>query len=237
VYKLSVRDVTPEFIRSFFPNESIIKAKSLPYSNNVIFKNIVIYGYPGSGKTTLANSMVEMAVNKYGSRNVNARMDEDGGLGKLIDSLDKKLVNILFSDNTTLVKQDKKVLSDYFKMRNIYKHMFDTNYGYILSIIALHRYHGIPIELRTCLDGIIFRDTSLNPYDRRIIEQFTGDNRLIKVLNGCIEGRIEDKKLMNISIFVGRMFSGLLIIPPSSQYLFKEPLTLLEMLEQTKRWR
>jgi hypothetical protein len=228
-------NINKEFIEYFFPEKSLIKYKNprIPYANNVIFKNLIMYGFPGSGKTVLANSLVGIALDKYGKRNVNARISEEGDLTSLLNRcLEPKLINILFSDNTTLVKQDKQTLIDYFRMRNIFYDRFKRSNGYIFSILSLHRFHSIPIELRTCMDGLLIRDTSLNPYDKNILKNFIGNEELFKFMELCSDKRIKQRNLMNISIFIGRTFKGLLNIPPEDRYLFKSAPSLLEMLQE-----
>lgn len=134
-------------------------------------------------------------------------------------------------DNTTLVKQDKDVLMRYFRLRNIFSEEWNIRNGYILSILSLHRFHAIPIELRSCIDGLIIRDISLNPYDKVVLESFIDDNELYAFIKECSDTRISKDRLMNYSIFIGRTMKGIVEILPNKRYFFKPPYSLIEILK------
>lgn len=232
-------DVTSKFLDYYLPDtESILFSdKGIPYANNVIFRSMILFGFPGSGKTTAANSIAGWAVEKYGEEQVNARISEDGSLTNLHQGLRDSLVNILFSDNTTLAKQDSIAIQDHFKLRNIFANQFQKRNGYIFSIIALHRYHGIPVELRSCIDGILIRDISLNPYDRTILKDFIDDDEMFEVATNLTDERITDKDLLNINIYIGRTIKGIVILNPSDKFYFKESVdTNNKLKEFLKTW-
>jgi len=214
--------VNKEFYNYILPSKKVIKySPRVKYpTNNVIFRNIVLYGYQGSGKTSSVRRIVYEAVKKYGQGNVNARMSEDGDLGALLRwGLRPVLVNILFSDNTTLRKIPREELMRYFRIRHIYRERFGLDNGYILSLIALHRFHSIPPELRTTIDGLLIKDSSMNPYDRSVLKRFIGEDNLRLLETLSIE-REKYPDLKSIGIFVGRTFSGLVSLPlPRKDFL------------------
>jgi hypothetical protein len=234
--------VNDYFFSKFFPTiERICHVdKSMPYANNTIYRNFILYGSPGTGKTTTANSIAGHGINKYGINNVNAKFSENGNLEFLMHrGLDpKKLVNILFTDNATLAIHNKETLVKYFTLRNQYfdkrKEMkVDFNHnGYILSIISLHRYHSVPVDLRSIVDAIIIRDVSLNPYDQRVIKQFINDSEISALLNEIADLRFDSRELMNYSIIVSRGKTGILKLNPTDKFYFSEPETMREILRR-----
>lgn len=214
---MSIEDITINrpFFDFILPDKKVILHKPrVSYdSNNIIFRNILIFGGQGSGKTTTANYIAYKAFKKYGSENVNARISEEGDLELLMEKgLENKLVNILVSDNLTLRPLNKNTLMEYFRIRHKFKSRFNESNGYILSIMGLHRIHSIPVELRTTLDGIIIKDSSINPYDRNILKKFIGETHL-KLLDSIAYERDKRPELREYSYFIGRGFSGLLSLP------------------------
>jgi len=226
------------FIKKFFPTKERILHQDprMPWANNVIYRNIIEYGNPGSGKTTLSNSIAGISVDTYGLDNVNARFREDGNLEVLMHrGLEPKLVNILFTDNATLRKQSNDTLVSYFTLRNkfydrFHREPWNLSNGYILSIISLHRYHGINVDMRSVVDAIIIKDVSLNPYDKRIISSFIEDSEQLELLDQIVDLRFDETKLMNYSILVTRNKVGMLNLPPRDVFYFKEPERLIDIL-------
>jgi hypothetical protein len=225
--------INKQFYEYIFPSRrDILRRPKVSYDlNNVIFKNIIIFGFQGSGKTVTANSIAAKAVKKYGQENVNARVSEDGDLGSLIRwSLRPTLLNLLFSDNTTLRKLDRQDLMDYFRVRHIFKDRFNLTNGYILSIIALHRFHSIPVELRTTIDGILVKNSSMNPYDKNILQRFIGPEslELLEKITCETERRPELKRF---SIFVGRNIFGLVSLPIARKNYLEPAFDITEILK------
>jgi len=222
---LQINDVTRTFYKFIFPSKKRIlyTPKTKYETNNVIFKNIILFGFQGSGKTLTAMRIVEEAIKKYGIEKVNAIISEEGDLEELIYfGLQNKLVNILFADNLTLRKIKEDVLRDYFRIRHLYYERFKQNVGYILSILSVHRFHGkgCPIELRTNMDGLIVKDTSLNPYDYHFIKRMIGED-LLNILKLISEYKNRNPRYKKYSVFVSKYFRGVVSFPIPKHNYFK----------------
>ena len=230
--------INKEFFDYIFPSKEVISHKpNVDYdTNNVIFKNILIFAYQGSGKSSTVNSIVQEAINRYGLSNVNARVSEEGDVGSLMRwGLRRTLVNILFADNATLRKQDRSTLMNYFRIRHLFKNRYGMSNGYILSLISVHRFYSIPIELRSNMSGIIFKDTSLNPYDERVIKKFIGSD-FLHFLEEASEKRDETPEMKDFSVFVGRNgFSGIISLPLGNKNYLSPVLDIGEILSRIGR--
>jgi len=212
-----LNDVTNQFFRFLFPPLSKILYKPKTNYDNVMnhikCKVILLYGKQASGKTECVRSIVEQAVKYYGIDYVNASVVEEGELGVLITyGLNKKLINILFCDNITLAKLSNNTIKEFFKIRHFWKSKTNRNYGYILAILASHRIHATPLELRTNLDAIIFRNAPTNPWDRQIVRRFIGEEALDYLIN-LDYSRENVNDLYKLSIVNFKNTTGILVLP------------------------
>lgn len=145
--------------------------------NSIIFKSVLLYGHQGAGKTELVRALTEEAIKRYGKENVNAKWVMKGAyLPALMDlALDNKLIQILFTDNATLSKIPDSIMEEYFAIRHKWYERTKRPYGYILSFVAAHRFHGVNLSLRTDNDVIIAINAPSNPYDRSVIKKYMGE--------------------------------------------------------------
>jgi len=189
-------------------------------TNNILFRNILLYAGIGQGKTELVRSLGEVLVHKYGLENVNLMKSSDGRLDLLISNLDNKLVQVLFSDDLTSRKIDMPTLRNYLRIRHIWKEKFNRTYGFIFSILNVHRFFNTSPLLRSNLDAIIFKSCSTNPFDFHTINRFIGTEALddletIEML------RLNNPEYRSYSIFLARRRVGLLYLPLAKRDYFK----------------
>jgi len=210
-----LQDKTTYFYSFIFPD--IDKITYVPkvnyFTNSIKFKNIVIYAKQGEGKTEVVRKLVEEAVKKYGEENVNAVVSEEGDLESLMNyGLNHKLVNILFCDNATLAKLKDHDIRKYFQIRHKWYNLTKRNYGYILSIIACHRFFSIPLTLRTYIDCSIWRNSATSPFDYNIVRKFI-NNEGMEFLEGVELAREDNPELNIFSVFSIKRNIGLLLTP------------------------
>jgi len=178
-------------------------------TNNIIFRDILVFGFQASGKTETARTIAERLCKYYGTRNVNCVVSEKGNLGLVLRyGLKNKLVNFLFIDNLTLQKVSRETLHQFFKSRMLLEEYYGRRQGYILTLLALHRFFSIPVELRTPMGGIIVKNSSLNPYDRAFIKRLIGEET-ITLLDKLETERLKKPKLRGLAYFKCRSFSGI----------------------------
>jgi len=210
-----LRNNTDYFLSKLFPDMSLIKyTPETEYeTNNVIYKNVILYGKQFSGKTETVRAIVEKAIEKYGMENVNACVVQSGELELLIElGLNKKPIQLLFCDNLTLVKPPKQVIQNFFKIRHYYRMLTGNNNGLIITFLAAHRFHGIHIALRTDFDFLIARNSPTNPWDYNIMKRFIGEEG-ISIMEVLEEERFTKRDLFRFSVFYSRRKRGILELP------------------------
>jgi len=170
-------------------------------TNNILHTSGIVYGSIGSGKTELFRSITEKAVKKYSEERVSSCTSPQGSIRKLIFwGTRPKLVNLLYADDITLRRIDKKVLSAYFKLRHIFKETWKINQGYILSMLGVHRFHSSPTELRTNMSFLIVKNIPSNPFDYSIMKKYLGEEHM-KILSNLERLRMKDPKYKKYSIY------------------------------------
>ena len=240
------------FLSYIFPSEDIIKRVPIQeYDvNAIIHKKVVVFCDQGEGKTSLVRAIVEKGVEQYGEANVNA-VSSKGGLGELMSyGFDDKLVQIHFTDDFTLKKQDTTTIIDYFNLRHRWKEKIQRSCGLIVSIFGLHRFHSSQMEVRSTANVVVVRNDSINPYDHNVIKRFIGEKG-VKDLNEMEKWRERFDELKSYSVYrtrTGR--SGLLYFPLAEHDYLRdvgelrrgELLPIGERIEllaawNTKQWR
>jgi len=174
-----ITDINQLFYSHILPEmDRILKLPDINYIdqiNAVLFKNIVLYGPIGSGKTELVRAITEKTIKKYGENNVNAIKADNGELLSLIDfGLDDKLIQLLFCDDISIRRIDPLILAEYFRIRHTWKSATKRNYGFILGIVSTHRFHNTPPALRSNFNALIIKRAPDNPWDRNFIARLVG---------------------------------------------------------------
>ncbi len=207
------------FLRSLFPSVARINYEpDVPYeTNNVMLHNCIQYGHIGSGKTETVRAIVEEAVKKYGSENVNPVVSRNGDIVELLEyGMNDKMIQILIADDATLRKIKDSDIRKFFKARHVYKSLTGKSNGFILTIFNVHRFHGLTTELRTNIDMAIWKTLPTSPYDRSIVKKFVGEDGLddLKYIESM---RLEEPKWNSISVFTSRLWTGLVVLPLAKQ--------------------
>jgi len=150
--------------------------KHLP-GNHVIFKSAVLIGGIGTGKTVLATHLATVAKEKYGQ---DLKCYLSTSLTKLLQVLGKHSnLNVLYTDDITLRKISQQTLSKFWQSRHILKARTNSNWGLVVCMFGLHRFHAVPIPLRYDVDVLFFRSIPTNPYDVSVIRQYIGEQGLV----------------------------------------------------------
>src|SRR5438128_4962994 len=204
--------------------------------------NIIIFGKPNTGKTTLAESISQALARRYGQRNVKAlRASRDlPGLFQNIDKLFGRFRKppkaiLLFADDMTKalrklsgtveVKNSNGQLEkmrriDYWldKWYDIRGELFKRGMrqGLVVMVAGLHRFYGGDIDLRADADLLLVRSTGTpGTFDANKVEKMLGSVVYYAMRQHEVDA-LRDRKELAWTAFVAKTGSGVFRVPRPS---------------------
>src|SRR5437764_6751643 len=231
-YKLDLDTILDGLIPDPLP-ESIGK------DNAIHHLNIIIFGKPNTGKTTLSESITQALARRYGQENVKAlRSTRD--LPALFENLDKLFKRfrkppravLLFADDmtkalkklsgTVAVKDSNGQLQkmrkiDYWldKWYDIRGELFKRGMrqGLVIMVAALHRFYGGDIDLRADADLLLVRSTGTpGTFDANKVERMLGPVVYYAMRQHEVDA-LRDRKDLAWTAFVAKTGSGVFRVP------------------------
>src|SRR6266705_1713935 len=242
-YKLDLDTILDGLIPDPLP-ESIGK------DNAIHHLNIIIFGKPNTGKTTLAESIAQALARRYGQENVKAlRATRD--LPALFENMDKLFKRfrkppkaiLLFADDmtkalkklsgTVAVKDSNGQLQkmrkiDYWldKWYDIRGELFKRGMrqGLVIMVAALHRFYGGDIDLRADADLLLVRSTGTpGTFDANKVERMLGPVVYYAMRQHEVDA-LRDRKELAWTAFVAKTGSGVFRVsrpPVSTKWLMR----------------
>ena len=218
--------------------------------NAIHHLNIIIFGKPNTGKTTLAESIAEALARRYGQRNVKAlRATRD--LPGLFQNIDKLFGHfrkppkaiLLFADDMTKAlrklsgtvkvkssngQQEKMRRLDYWldKWYDIRGELFKRGMrqGLVVMVAGLHRFYGGDVDLRADADLLLVRSTGTpGTFDANKVEKMLGSVVYYAMRQHEVDA-LRDRKELAWTAFVAKTGSGVLRVPRpdlSSKWLMR----------------
>lgn len=173
----TVKAHTNEFLEMLFPPlQAILRSVERPEENAIIQKHLLLYAKQGQGKTETANWLVAEAIRRYGKPNVSSFSVKGENFRHLLSyGFSDVPINILVAEDITDVQMRKEEVRDFFRIRHVMRERTGRQNGYVLVIFTGHRFHDIPVALRTDVDFILFRESPSNDYDYHFVRSFIGD--------------------------------------------------------------
>jgi len=231
-YKLDLDTILDGLIPDPLP-ESIGK------DNAIHHLNIIIFGKPNTGKTTLSESLAQALAKRYGQENVKAlRSTRD--LPALFENLDKLFKRfrkppravLLFADDmtkalkklsgTVAVKDSNGQLQkmrkvDYWldKWYDIRGELFKRGMrqGLVIMVAALHRFYGGDIDLRADADLLLVRSTGTpGTFDANKVERMLGPVVYYAMRQHEVDA-LRDRKELAWTAYVAKTGSGVFRVP------------------------
>jgi hypothetical protein len=210
--------------------------------NAIHHLNIIIFGKPNTGKTTLAESIAQALARRYGQRNVKAlRATRDlPGLFQNIDKLFGRFRKppkaiLLFADDMTKalrklsgtveVKSSNGQLEkmrrlDYWldKWYDIRGELFKRGMrqGLVVMVAGLHRFYGGDVDLRADADLLLVRSTGTpGTFDANKVEKMLGPVVYYAMRQHEVDA-LRDRKELAWTAFVAKTGSGVFRVPRPS---------------------
>jgi hypothetical protein len=210
--------------------------------NAIHHLNIIIFGKPNTGKTTLAESIAQALARRYGQRNVKAlRATRDlPGLFQNIDKLFGRFRKppkavLLFADDMTKalrklsgtveVKSSNGQLEkmrrlDYWldKWYDIRGELFKRGMrqGLVVMVAGLHRFYGGDIDLRADADLLLVRSTGTpGTFDANKVEKMLSPVVYYAMRQHEVDA-LRDRKELAWTAFVAKTGSGVFRVPRPS---------------------
>src|SRR6266436_4546983 len=207
--------------------------------NAIHHLNIIIFGKPNTGKTTLAESIAQALARRYGQRNVKVlRATRDlPGLFQNIDKLFGRFRKppkaiLLFADDMTKalrklsgtveVKSSNGQLEkmrkiDYWldKWYDIRGELFKRGMrqGLVIMVAALHRFYGGDIDLRADADLLLVRSTGTpGTFDANKVEKMLGPVVYYAMRQHEVDA-LRDRKELAWTAYVAKTGSGVFRVP------------------------
>jgi hypothetical protein len=210
--------------------------------NAIHHLNIIIFGKPNTGKTTLAESIAQALARRYGQRNVKAlRATRDlPGLFQNIDKLFGRFRKppraiLLFADDMTKAlkklsgtvdvkmsngQSEKMRRLDYWldKWYDIRGELFKRGMrqGLVVMVAGLHRFYGGDIDLRADADLLLVRSTGTpGTFDANKVEKMLGSVVYYAMRQHEVDA-LRDRKELAWTAFVAKIGSGVFRVPRPS---------------------
>jgi hypothetical protein len=213
--------------------------ESIGRDNAIHHLNIIIFGKPNTGKTTLSESIAQALARRYGQENVRAlRSTRD--LPALFENLDKLFKRfrkppkavVLFADDmtkalkklsgTVAVKDSNGQLEkmrkiDYWldKWYDIRGELFKRGMrqGLVIMVAALHRFYGGDIDLRADADLLLVRSTGTpGTFDANKVERMLGPVVYYAMRQHEVDA-LRDRKELAWTAYVAKTGSGVFRVP------------------------
>jgi len=210
--------------------------------NAIHHLNIIIFGKPNTGKTTLAESIAQALARRYGQRNVKAlRATRD--LPALFQNIDKlfgrfrkppKAILLFADDMTKALKKlsgsvdvkssngqlEKMRRIDYWldKWYDIRGELFKRgmHQGLVVMVAGLHRFYGGDIDLRADADLLLVRSTGTpGTFDANKVEKMLGPVVYYAMRQHEVDA-LRDRKELAWTAFVAKTGSGVFRVPRPS---------------------
>lgn len=150
----------------------------LPWQNSIEYRNLLVIGDQGSGKSTLTEALAYGLGLKYWNHPICAAK-ERAGLGALIakSSYLRAEAYFLIGADLTLARIPRNHINAFFHIRHLIKQNSGISKGIVITGLETHTLFGIDKNLRASFSMFV-KTVPTNPYDRGILRRYV-DSQLL----------------------------------------------------------
>jgi len=156
---------------SLFP--STLRKQTGDSDNAIEYRNIMLLGAQGSGKTTTVQSLALALSENYGAKNTVFAI-QVAGIDRLLSIPTKIPARCWISMRRRhhSCKAGKSQINRFFQVRHVIAEQTGLREGMCVTIFNTHTFHGLEKNLRDTFNALIIKSVPTNPYDRSILRRY-----------------------------------------------------------------
>jgi len=154
-----------------FPNQLRVPRNGA--DNAIEYRNIMLLGGQGSGKTTTAQALAWSLGRKYGLGQTTFAI-QIAGIDRLLNVPTRVPGKcwLFVAEDITLAKIPKSNLNQFFQIRHLIQRYTGLREGMAVTMFNSHTFHGLDKNLRDTFNALIIKSVPTNPYDRGIVKRY-----------------------------------------------------------------
>jgi len=161
------------FLENLYPPFEILESL-----NTILYRNVIVYGAQGKGKTSFTNWLALKAKERYSEERVHVARQHSGLRILLrLGIAPRKPIQILIADDLSLVRISDYDLRNFYRLRHLLRDK-GIKIGLGMTVLVIHDFFVIPRHLRSYFDALVFCSPPTNRYDRSFAKSYMGEEAL-----------------------------------------------------------
>lgn len=164
------------------------------WQNSIEYRNILVIGDQGSGKTTIDESLAYALALRYHAPLKVCMAIQTAGIDVLIDVASRNAASAYFlcGADLTLAKIPKDQVNRFFQVRHVIQDGTGVRRAIVVTSLESHTLFGIEKNLRTTFTMMFVKSIPTNPYDRSLLKRYIDPD----LLNGFERTHTADECLI-----------------------------------------
>jgi hypothetical protein len=162
-----------ELFLKHIPKPDELRKPKYGFQNAIEYRNILVIGDQGSGKTTIDQALAWALAQRYANARYYCAIEQGGIAGLLNDCLRYTAdAYMLVGADLTLAKIPKPVVQAWFEVRNLIQQATGVQRGLVVTSLESHTLFGVEKNLRTSTAMMFLKSVPTNPYDRSLLKRY-----------------------------------------------------------------